>query len=119
MYERGKTENNPDAKGLVFLINNCISDVKTYSKRAIKININLQGKDSVTVINACAPTSSTGDEKVDRFYDGIERAMAESDPKSKIITGDFSAKIGTKTKNTSKAWEHFGIGKRNDRGLCN
>ena len=40
------------------------------------MKVNLQGKDSVTVINAFAPTSSAGDEKVN-FYD-IERAVADT-----------------------------------------
>ena len=36
------------------------------------MEVNLQGKDSVTVINAYAPTSSAEDEKVKQFYDDIE-----------------------------------------------
>ena len=71
----------------------------------IKVEVNLQGKDSVTAINAYAPTSSAEDEKVEQFYDDTERAMADSDSKYKITTGDFDAKIGSKTKETSKAWE--------------
>ena len=114
----GKTEDNPDAKGLAFLIHpkmkDCVIDFKTYSNRVIKMEINLQGKDSVTVINAYAPTSSTEDEKVEQFYDNIERAMADSDSKYKIITGDFNAKIGTKTKEEDfKSMGAFGIGERN------
>ena len=58
----------------------------------------LQGKDSVTVINAYAPTSSVEDSKVEQFYDDIERAMADSDSKCNIFTGDFNTTIGTKTK---------------------
>ena len=62
------------------------------------MEINLQVQDSVTVINAYAPTSSAEDEKVEeQFYDDIERAMADSDSKYKMITGDFNAKIGNKT----------------------
>ena len=45
------------------------------------MKVNLQGKDSVAVINAYAPTSSAEDEKVEQFYDDIERAMADSDSK--------------------------------------
>ena len=62
----------------------------------IKIEVNLQGKDSVTVINDYASISIPEDEKVKQFSDDIERAMADSDAKYKIITGDFNAKIGTK-----------------------
>ena len=93
---------NPDAKGLAFVIHpkikDCVTDFKTYSNRVIKMEISLQGKDSVTVINAYAPTSSAEDEKVEQFYGDIERAMADNNSKYKIITGGFNAKIGTKTK---------------------
>ena len=96
MYEIGKTEDNPDAKGLAFSlhpkIKDCVTDFKTNSNRVIKMEISLQRKDSVTVINAYARTSSAEDEKVEQFYDDIERAMADSDSKFKI-TGDFNAKI--------------------------
>ena len=78
---------------------------------------NLQGKDSVTVINAYAPTSSAVDEKVEQYYDDIERAMAGSDSRYKIITGDFNTTIGTKTKEEDfKSMGAFGIGERNERG---
>ena len=76
------------------------------------MEINLLGKDSVTVINAYTPTPSAEDEKVDHFYDNIERAMADSDSKYKIITGDFNAKIGTKTHEEDfKSMGAFGIGR--------
>ena len=49
MYEIGETEDNPDAKGLAFLIHpkikDCVTDFRTYSNRVIKTEINLQGKD--------------------------------------------------------------------------
>ena len=98
MYEIGRTEDNSYAKGLAFLIHpniKCVTDFKTYSNRVIKMEINLQGKDSVTVINAYAPTSSAEDEKVEQIYDDIERTTDDSDSKYKTITGDFNAKIGT------------------------
>ena len=52
----------------------------------------LQGKDSVTAINAYAPTSSAEDEKVEQFYDDTERAMADSDSKYKITYRRFRCK---------------------------
>ena len=116
MYEIGKTEDDPDAKRLAFLIHpkitDCVTDCKTYSNRAIKMEINLQGKDSVTVINAYAPTSSAEDEKVEQFYD------IESDSKYKITTGDFNAKIGTKSKTKEEDFESlraFETWERNER----
>ena len=122
MYEIGKTEDNHYAKGLAFLIHpkikDCVTDFKTYSNRVIRMEVNLHGKDSFTERNAYALTSSAEDEEVEQFYDDIERAMAESDFKYKIITGDFNPKIGTKTKEDFKSMGAFGIGERNERGDC-
>ena len=56
MYEIGKTEDNPDAKGLTLLIHpkikDCVTDYAIYSYRVIKMEVNPQGTDSVTLINA-------------------------------------------------------------------
>ena len=70
------------------------------------------------MINDYTPTSSAEGEKMEQFYDDIEREMADSDSKNKIITGDVIAeKIGTKTKEEHfKSMGAFGIGKRNERG---
>ena len=68
------------------------------------------------MINAYAPTSNAEDKKMEQFYDYIEKAMADSGSKYKIITGNFKAKIGTKTKEDFKIMGAFGIGERNERG---
>ena len=45
--------------------------------------------------------------------------MADSDSKYKIITGDFNAKIETRTKEEDfKSIGAFGTGERNERGDC-
>ena len=44
-------------------IKDSVTDFKTYSKRVIKMEVNLQGKHSVTVIIAYAPASSAEIEK--------------------------------------------------------
>ena len=81
------------------------------------MEMNLLGKDSATVTNAYAPTSSAEDEKVKQFHDNVERAMVVSHSKYKIIIGDFKAKIGAKTKEEDfKSMEAFGIEERNERG---
>ena len=54
---------------------------------------------------------------MEQFYD-IERTMADSDSKCKIITGDFNTKIGTKTKEDFKSKGAFGIGEGIERGDC-
>ena len=90
LYEISKTEDNPDAKGLAFLIHpktkDCVTDFNTYYlNRVISVEANLQEKDSVTAINAYAP-SSAEDEKWDGFYNDIERATSPGGSKYKTIT---------------------------------
>ena len=67
MPETGKTKENPHGKGLPFLIHpkitDCLFDFWTYSNRTIRMEGNLQGKDSVANIYAYTPTSSAEDEK--------------------------------------------------------
>ena len=70
------------------------------------MQVNLQGKDSVQVINAYV-SSSAEEEKVEQIYDDMKRAMADSDSKYKIITRDLNAKIELKQKKASKAWRHL------------
>ena len=61
-------------------------------------------------------TSKASTEGEKQFYD-IERAIAGSDSKYKVITGDFNAKIGTKTKAEDlKSMGAFRIRERNERG---
>ena len=73
MYEIGRTEDNPDARILAFLVHpeikDCVCEFRTKSNRVINMEAKLQGKDAVLVINAYAPTSSGEDGKVEQFYD--------------------------------------------------
>ena len=81
------------------------------------MKVNLHRKDSVTVINVYAPTSSAEDEKVEQFYDDVERAIADSDSKYKTIVGDFNTKLETKTKEKDfRSIEVFGMRERNRGG---
>ena len=101
LYEIGKTEYNPHAKGLTFLIhpkiNDCVTDFKIYSNRVIKMKVKLQAKDSVTVTNAYARTSKAENQKWNNFMI-LKEQTADSGSKYKIITGDFHAEIGNKNK---------------------
>ena len=81
MCETCKTEDNPEAKGSAFTVHHnikeCVTDFRTSSNRIIKTKLNLQGKDSVTVINTYGPTSSAEGENVEQFTDDIERVMTK------------------------------------------
>ena len=121
LYEVGKTEEYPHAKGVALLVNakikDCISNTKIYSDRVIKMDLNLQGQDTVTIIMTYAPTSSSSEEEIETHYEAIEKAYTDSKSKYKILIGDFNAKIGIKEKEeTYQSIGPYGIGVRNDRG---
>ena len=53
---------------------------------------------------ACAPRSSAEDEKVEQCYDDNEKAMADSDSKYQIVTGDSNANIGRTLQKYGDIW---------------
>ena len=121
IYEIGKTEDHPNAKGVSLLINSkikdCVSNPKIYSDRVITLDLNLQGQQAVTIIMTYAPTKAAPDEDIEAHYENIEQAYEDSKSKHKIIIGDFNAKIGIKNKDeTFQSMGPYGIGKRNCRG---
>ena len=76
------------------------------------MEVNLHGKDSVTVTNAYAPTSSAEDVKVEQFYDDIERAMT---PNMRSLQGN-QCKNWNWYKRRLQSMGAFGIGERNEGG---
>ena len=121
LYEVGKTEDYPNAKGVAILVNvkikDCISNPKIYSDRVIKMDLNLQGQDTVTIIMTYAPTSSSSEDEIESHYEVIQKAYTDSKSRYKILLGDFNAKIGIKDKEeTYQSIGPYGIGIRNDRG---
>ena len=96
-------------------IKDCVTDLKTYLNRMLKMEANLHDNDSVSVINAYTQTSSVEDAQAEQYYDDIERAMADSDSKYKVTAGDFNEKLELQQKEF-KSMETFGIGGKNGRG---
>ena len=60
------------------------------------ISVRFQGKPfSITVIQAYAPTSNTGEAEVEQFYEDLQNLL-ELTPKTDVlfIIGDWNAKVG-------------------------
>ena len=120
IFECGKTEDRPDAKGIAFLIHkdfkNYVSKLEILSDRVISCCINVENNKSIKLIQVYAPTSAAEEEEVDKVYETIEKAIDKKCIEN-IIMGDFNAKIGVK-----EEWEKtrcigkHGIGERNERG---
>ena len=120
LYEKGKTEDNKDAKGIALLINknfkDYIEDFRIHSDRIISCKVKLKGKQSMQIIQVYAPTTSHADEEIEMFYENLEKTI---DPKCKyhIIMGDFNAKVGKQDQNsTARSVGPHGTGERNERG---
>ena len=80
------------------------------------ISVHFQGKPfNITVIQAYAPTSSTEEAEVERFYEDLEDLL-ELTPKKDVlfIIGDWNAKVGSQE--TPGVIAKFGLGVQNEAG---
>ena len=121
MYETGKTEESPNAKGLALLINKNFTDYvenfEKHSDRIISCKIKLHGKTSLQIIQVYAPTCDHDNETVELFYEELEKAIDRKACSHHIVMGDFNAKIGVRNTNDKmKCIGPFGTGNRNERG---
>ena len=121
MYETGKTEESPNAKGLALLINKNFTDyVENFGKhsgRIISCKIKLHRKSSLQIIPVYAPICDHDNETVELFYEKLEKAIDKKACSHHIVMGDFNAKTGVRKINDKiKCTGPFGTGNRNERG---
>ena len=80
------------------------------------ISVRFQGKPfSITVIQACAPTSNAKEAEVEQFYEDLQDLL-ELTPKKDVlfIIGHWNAKVGSQE--TPGVTGKFGLGMRNEAG---
>ena len=98
LYNHGKTEEDPDARGIGFLIHpkitKYVKGFKSYSNRVACLTLQLTDKEQICIIQVYAPTSDYDDDVVEAFYEDISKAKEENKSKYTIVMGDFNAKIG-------------------------
>ena len=121
MYETGKTEENPNAKGLALLINKNFTDYdenfEKHSDRIISCKIKLHGKTSLQIIQIYAPTCDHDNGTEELLYEELEKAMDKKACSHHIVMGDYNAIIGVRNINDNmKCTGPFGTGNRNERG---
>lgn len=117
LYYRG--DENEAYGGIGFLVKRDIKEqiqkFKCISNRVGYITVKINEKSSIKLIQVYAPTSTSGNEDIDNFYDDISEAIEDCPIKTTIIMGDFNAKLGTKQDSESKIGS-CGYGSRNERG---
>jgi len=75
----------------------------------------LNNRHVLQIIQVYAPTSSYSDDKVETFYNEVQKLHDNGKAHYKIIMGDFNAKVASNQSNDSFV-ETFRHGKRNERG---
>ena len=80
------------------------------------ISVRFQGKPfNITVIQAYAPTSSTEEAEVERFYEDLQDLLELTYKKDDLfIIGEWNAKVGSQE--TPGVTGKFGLGVRNGAG---
>ena len=121
MYEAGKTQENPNAKGLAPLINKNFTDFvekfEKHSDRTVLRKIKLHRKTSLQIIQVYASTCDHDNETVELFYEELDKAMDKKACSHHIVMGNFNAKIGVRNINDNMKYTGpVGSGNRNERG---
>ena len=79
------------------------------------ISVHFQGKPSIMVIQAYAPTSNVEETEVERFYEDLQDLLELTPIKDVLfIIGDWNAKIGSPE--TPGVTGSFGLGVQNEAG---
>lgn len=93
-----------------------VTAVKSISSRVAYINLNLNSRYSLKIIQVYAPTSDHDDEEVDMFYEDISTAANDNRCYYTITCGDFNAKVGKNNDTNEIVTGNYGSGDRNNRG---
>ena len=80
------------------------------------ISVRFQGKPfNITVIQSCAPTSTTEEAEVEWFYEDLQDLLELTSKKDVLfIIGDWNAKVGSQE--TPVVTGKFGLGVWNEAG---
>ena len=79
------------------------------------ISVHLQGKFSITVIQAYAPTSNAEEAKVEQFHEDLQELLELTPPKDILFTiGDWNAKI--RSQEIPGVTGKFGLGVQSEAG---
>lgn len=111
-------ENSRTYYGVGFILtpemNKYVKSVTNVSDRVILLQLNAKPM-NVNIIQAYAPTSSSTEEELEKFYTDLKQVTEKlKDRDFTICMGDWNAKVGEGREN--KIVGPFGLGVRNDRG---
>ena len=113
------TNSHNGQQGVGFLINKKLQtniiEVKEINTRMATLTIRINNRYSMKIIQVYAPTSTSTEDDIEKFYDELSQQLKTKSHYT-IIMGDFNAQIGIKQDINEKCTGNFGSGTRNDRG---
>ena len=80
------------------------------------INIKINTKYYLLVVQVYATTSTHTDEEVGSFYEVISKILSENKSYYKMVTGDFNAKVGGHQQGDGAAVRQYGYGEETREG---
>jgi len=87
------------------------------SPRLMKVQVNLEGGHTATLLSCYAPTLAAPQEEKEEFYEQLERAIDAVPLKQKLfVLGDFNARVGRNHELWHKVLGRHGIGNENANG---
>ena len=86
------------------------------SSRVVSFTININAKYYLQVVQVNAPTSTSGDEKVEEFYEEASEIMSENKSYYNLVISDCNAKVSGHQQGDAAVDGNHGYGERNERG---
>jgi hypothetical protein len=94
-----------------------IVQFKDYSDRVTCVELNVNDKDKIAIIQVYAPTSAASESEISSFYDDLQIAINDFKYcKWFIVMGDFNSKIGQRENGEEDVMGPHCYGTRNERG---
>ena len=83
--------------------------------RVVSVDIKLNKRNTLKILQCYAPTSASTEEANSEFYEIVQQTIEDRPAHYTIVMGDFNAKVGSQ-KTGEKSVGKFGLGNRDDRG---
>jgi len=96
---------------------NTVQEMPCISPRLMKLQVNLEGGHTATLISCYAPTLASSHEKKEEFYEQLNLASDAVAFKDKLfVIGDFNARVGQDHQLWHRVIGRHGIGNKNASG---
>lgn len=117
LYYHGTSNGRTSGVGFIIhrRLKHLIVKCDSSSDRVARVQIKINKRYTLQIVQVYAPTSAYKDDVIEAFYEEVTDLHENSNAHYKIVMGDFNAQVGMKQQGDQMVGE-FGIGSRNSRG---